>query len=108
MFERQQPGDISMRSNLQFSNLRAAVLAFIGLVAGSAAHADPGKLLGAATPVAMAAAPQQCNDTDAILAKLRYPAGTTFKLTDAGLVVLNQPRAANAANWEPEWPNTGN
>jgi hypothetical protein len=97
-----------MQPNIQSSNARAAVLAFIGLITGASAHADPGKDLHAATPVAMAAAPQQCNDTDAILTKLRYPTGTTFKLTDAGLVVLNQPRASTATNWEPEWPNTGN
>jgi hypothetical protein len=96
-----------MQSNSRFSNLRSAVLAFAGFVAAAAAHADPGKDLGAATPVAMTTA-QQCSDSDAILAKLRFPAGTTFKLTDAGLVVLKQPHAVTVANWEPEWPNTGN
>jgi hypothetical protein len=104
-----------MQSNSPFSHLRSAMLAFAGLIAAAAAHADPGKDvagkdLGAASPVAMAAASQQCSDTDAILAKLRFPAGTTFKLTDAGLVVLKQPRAraATETNWEPEWLNTGN
>jgi hypothetical protein len=97
-----------MQSNSRFSNLRSAVLAFTGFVAAAAAHADPGKDLGAATPVAMAAAPQQCTDTDAVLAKLRFPMGTTFKLTDAGLVVLKQPHTVTVANWEPESPNTGN
>ena len=97
-----------MQNQFQSSSLRAAVLAFAGLVAAAAAHADTGKDLGAATPVAMAATPQQCDDADAILARLRYPTGTTFKLTDAGLVVLKQPRPVNLGNWEPEWPNTGN
>ena len=96
-----------MQNHFQFLNLRAAVLGFAGLVAAAFAHADPGKDLGAATPVAMAT-PQQCNDADAILTKLGYPTGTTFKLTDAGLVVLKQPRAVAVGNWEPEWPNTGN
>jgi hypothetical protein len=107
MFERRQPGDIPMQTNFQCSKLRAVVLAFTGLVA-AAAHADPGKDFGTASPVAMSAAPQQCSDTDAILAKLRYPSGTTFKLTDAGLVVLNQARAVTVTDWQPEWPNTGN
>jgi hypothetical protein len=104
-----------MQSNFRFFHLRSAVLAFAGLVAAAAAHADPGKdvdgkELGAATPIAMAAAAQQCSDTDAILARLRFPAGTTFKLTDAGLVVLKQPhaRAVSVTNWEPEYLNTGN
>jgi hypothetical protein len=108
MFEWRQPGDVSMQNQFQFSNLRAAFLAFTGLVAAAAAHADPGKDLGAATPVAMATTPQQCNDADAIPTKLGYPTGTTFRLTDAGLVVLKQPRAVTVGNWEPEWPNTGN
>jgi hypothetical protein len=97
-----------MQNQFQFFNLRAAVLGLAGLVAAAAAHADPGKDLGAASPVAMATAPQQCNDADVALSKLRYPTGTTFKLTDAGLVVLKQPRAVTVGNWEPEWPNTGN
>jgi hypothetical protein len=104
-----------MQSNFRFFHVRSAVLALAGLVAAAAAHADPGKDLdgkdlGAATPVAMAAAPEQCSDTDAILSKLRFPAGTTFKLTDAGLVVLKQPRAraVTVTNWEPEYLNTGN
>ena len=97
-----------MQSKYRFSKFRSAVLAFTGLVASAAAHAGTGKDLGAATPVATAAEPQQCSATDAILAKLRYPTGTTFKLTKAGLVVLKQPRAVTVANWEPEWPNVGN
>jgi hypothetical protein len=97
-----------MQSNTRFSNLRSAVLAFAGLVAAAAAHANPGKDLGAATPVAIAAVAQQCSDSDAILARLRFPIGTTFELTDAGLVVMKQPRSRTAAGWEPEWPNTGN
>ena len=97
-----------MLKHFQFFNLRAVVLGFAGFVAAAAAHADPGKDLGAATPVAMAAAPQQCNGADAVLTKLSYPMGTTFKLTDAGLVVLKKPRPVTVGNWEPEWPNTGN
>ena len=96
-----------MQSNVRFSDLRAAALAFAGLVAGVAAHADPSKDLGAASPVAMAA-PQQCSETDAILSRLSYPTGTMFKLTDASLVVLKQPGTVTVAGWEPEWPNTGN
>ena len=97
-----------MQTHFQLSNLRAAALAFVGLVAAAAAHAEPGKDLGAATPVAMAAAPQQCGEANAILAKLSYPTGTTFKLTDAGLVVMKLPHAVAVTDWQPEWPNTGN
>jgi len=107
MFERLQPGDISMQSKFRFSDFRSAVLAFTGLVAIAAAHADARKDLGAATPIAISSA-QQCSNTDQILAKLKYPAGTTFKLTDAGLVVLKLPHKVTVANWRPEWPNSGN
>jgi uncharacterized protein involved in outer membrane biogenesis len=107
MFERQQPGDISMQNKYRFSKFRSTVLAFTGLVAAAAAHADSRKDLGAATPIAISSA-QECSNTDHILAKFKYPAGTTFKLTDAGLVVLKQPHKVTVANWRPEWPNTGN
>jgi hypothetical protein len=86
----------------------AAALAVAGLIAAATAHADPGKDQGAASPLVVPEPPRQCSDTDAILAKLRFPTGTTFLLTDAGLVVLKQPKPARAPQPEPEpWGNSG-
>ena len=96
-----------MKTKAQFSTRFGGLLAFAGFLS-AAAHAGPGKDLNAATPVAMAEAPQQCTDAEALSARLKYPTGTTFKLTDAGLVVLKQSRPVTVGNWEPEWPNTGN
>jgi hypothetical protein len=88
----------------------AAALAVAGLIAAAAAHADPGKDSSAAPPLALSEPPRQCSDVDAILAKLRFPAGTTFLLTDAGLVVLKQPKAVRSREPAPEpeaWGNSG-
>jgi hypothetical protein len=89
----------------------AAVLALAGVIAAATAHADPGKDLSAAPPLALEP-PRQCTAVDAIIAKLRFPTGTTFLLTDAGLVVLEQPKAARALAPQPEpepepWGNSG-
>ena len=87
----------------------AAALALAGLIAAATAHADPGKDLSAAPPLA-GESPRQCTDVDAMLAKLRFPTGTTFRLTDAGLVVLKQPKAVRVREpeLEPEpWGNSG-
>jgi hypothetical protein len=88
----------------------AAALAVAGLIAAATAHADPGRDLSAAPPLALREPPRQCTDVDAILAKLRFPTGTTFLLTDAGLVVLKQPKAVRVRepDSEPEpWGNSG-
>jgi hypothetical protein len=88
--------------------LGAAALAVAGLIAAATAHADPDKDLSATAPVAKIDSPRQCSDVEAILARLKYPAGTTFLLTDAGLVVLKQPKAVRAREPEPEpWGNSG-
>ncbi len=87
----------------------AAAVAVAGLIAAATAHADPGKDLSAAPPLALQS-PQQCTDVDAMLARLRFPTGTTFRLTDAGLVVLKQPKAVRVREpeLEPEpWANSG-
>ena len=85
----------------------AAALTVAALIAAATAHADP-KDLNAASSSASRQPPRQCSDVDAILAKLRFPTGTTFLLTDAGLIVLNQ--ASKAVTYpEPEpLPNSGN
>jgi hypothetical protein len=85
--------------------LGAAALTLAGLIAAATAHADSSKDLVAAT-AALRVSPRQCTDVDAILAKLRFPTGTTFLLTDAGLIVINQPKAAKYPEPEP-WPNSG-
>jgi hypothetical protein len=87
----------------------AAALAAAGLIAAATAHADPSNDLSAALP-ALRDPPRQCTDVDAILAKLQYPKGTTFLLTDAGLVVLKQPKAVRTREVAPEpeaWANSG-
>ena len=91
---------------LKFSRrFGAAPLALAGLIAAATAHAGPGKDSSTA-PLPALEAPRQCTDVDAILAKLRFPRGTTFLLTDAGLVVLKQPKAVRDP--EPEaWGNSG-
>jgi hypothetical protein len=95
---------------LKFSQrFGAAALAAAGLIAAATAHADPGTELSAASP-ALREPPRQCTDADAILAKLQYPKGTTFLLTDAGLVVLKQPKAVRTREAVPEpeaWANSG-
>ncbi len=73
----------------------AAAVAVAGVIAAATAHANPGKDLSAALPAEPRDSLRQCSDVDAILAKLQFPAGTTFLLTDAGLVVLSQPKAAS-------------
>ena len=89
--------------------LGATALAVAGLIAAATAHADPDKDLSATAPVAKIDSPRPCSDVDAILARIKYPAGTTFLLTDAGLVVLKQPKAVRAREpAEPEpWGNSG-
>jgi hypothetical protein len=86
----------------------ATALVVAGLIAAATAHADPSRDLSAETPVAKLDAPRQCSD--AIPAKPQYPTGTTFLLTDAGLVVLKQPKAVRAREPAPEpepWGNSG-
>jgi hypothetical protein len=99
-----------MQTLVKFSQrFGAAALAFAGLTAAAAAHANPSQDSSAAPPPALEP-PRQCTDTDAIQAKLRFPVGTTFKLTDAGLVVLKQPKAVTKGITYPEpepWPNSG-
>jgi hypothetical protein len=94
--------------SLKFSKrLSAAALALAGFIAAASAHADPGKDSSAAPPLALEP-PRQCTAVDAIIAKLRFPMGTTFLLTDAGLVVLKQPKAVRTPEREPElWGNSG-
>jgi hypothetical protein len=90
--------------------LGATALTVAGLIAAATAHAEPGKDSSAMTPVAKIESPRQCSDVDAILARLQYPAGTTFLLTDTGLVVLKQPKAARVRDPAPEpeaWANSG-
>src|SRR5450755_1739818 len=90
----------------KFSPRFGAALAVAGLIAAATAHAGPGKDSSAVLPPALREPPQQCTDVDAILAKLRFPTGTTFLLTDAGLVVIKQPKAVRDP--EPEvWGNSG-
>jgi hypothetical protein len=92
---------------LKFSQrLAAAALAVAGLSAAATAHADPGKDLRASPPPALPEPARQCTDVDAMLTKLRFPTGTTYLLTDAGLVVLKQPKALRAPEPEP-WGNSG-
>lgn len=98
-----------MQNNRFSKHLRATALTCVGLVAAAAAHADPGTDLRNAVTAQLLDSTRQCADMDAVLTKLRYPTGTKFLLTDAGLVMLDQPhRNASATNWEPEWPNSGN
>ena len=87
-----------------------AALAVAGLIAAASAHADPSQDLSAAPPLALREPPRQCTDVDAILARLQYPKGTTFMLTDAGLVMLKQPKAVKVREPAPEpeaWGNSG-
>ena len=88
----------------------AGALAVAGLIAAASAHADPGQDVSAAPLLALGEPPRQCSDVDAILAKLQYPKGTTFLLSDAGLVVLKQPKAVKVREPAPEleaWGNSG-
>jgi hypothetical protein len=88
----------------------AGALAVAGLIAAASAHADPSQDVSAAPPLGLREPPRQCSDVDAILARLQYPKGTTFLLTDAGLVVLKQPKAAKNREPAPEpeaWGNSG-
>ena len=78
--------------------LGVAALAVAGLIAATA-HA---KDLSAAPTATLLDEARQCSDVDAILAKLQFPAGTTFLLTEAGLVVLSQAKAVGDPL--PDWP----
>jgi hypothetical protein len=91
----------------QFSaRLGAALLSVAGIGAAAAAHADAATDLAAPIKTSWLGSMQQCSDDKAGQSTLRFPVGTTFVRTDAGLMVVNQPTAAKS--WEPEWPNTGN
>ena len=94
--------------SLQFSTrLGAALLTMVGMIAAAAVHAEAATDLAAPTNASLLASTQQCSDENkSAQPMLRFPIGTTFVQTDAGLIVLNQPAAAKS--WEPEWPNTGN
>jgi hypothetical protein len=98
-----------MQANRFSKRLRATALTFVGLVAAAAAHADPGTDLRDVVTTQLLDSTRQCADMDAVLTKLRFPTGTKFLLTDAGLVMVDRPHThAGAMNWEPEWPNSGN
>jgi hypothetical protein len=100
---------MTMQSLDEFSKrFGAALLAAAGLVAAATAHADPGANSSAASAAALREPPRQCTDIDAVLAKLQFPMGTKFLLTDKGLVVLNHPKPVRQveSDWPP--PNTGN
>jgi hypothetical protein len=80
-----------------------------GAVAASAAHADSG-----ASPAAAVQMPldRECAASAGSKPISGFQAGTTFMLTDNGLVVL---KLAAPKKWyssgttaEPEFPNTGN
>jgi hypothetical protein len=78
-----------------------------GITAAAAAHANAANDLAAPIKTSLLASTQQCSeDNKSAQPMLRFPSGTTFLLTDAGLIVLNQPTAASTA--EQDWPNTGN
>ena len=84
----------------------AALLGAVGVIAAAAAHADAATDLAAPIKFSSLGSTQQCSDENKPgQAMLRFPIGTTFVQTDAGLVVLNQP-----ATYTPQadWPNTGN
>ena len=88
----------------------AAALAVAGLIAAATAHAEPAQDSSAAPSLDLREAPRQCTSADAFLARLQYPKGTTFLLTDAGLVVLKQPKPARVRETSPEpeaWGNSG-
>jgi hypothetical protein len=91
---------------LQFSTrLGLALLSVIGIAA--AAHADAATDLAAPIKISSVGSTQRCSDDyKSGLPMLRFPTGTTFLMTDAGLIVLDQPAAANTS--QPDWPNTGN
>jgi hypothetical protein len=80
-------------------------------VAASAAHADPSASVAAQTSV-QSSSERQCDATADSSALARFETGTTFMLTDNGLIVLK--RAAKKTWYspvksdEPEFPNTGN
>jgi hypothetical protein len=96
-----QPGEMSMR-------VKSYVLfSILGVVAAATAHADSIADLAAPFPASLQQSAQQCNDYGkAAQATLRLPSGTTFLLTEAGLVVLREPAAEKIS--EAAWPNTGN
>jgi len=92
---------------IKFSKrLGAAALSVAGLMAAATAQAGPGKDLSPAPRLTLPESPRQCSDVDAIVARLRYPTGTTFLLTDAGLIVLKQPKAVKTFEPDP-WGNSG-
>jgi len=93
---------------LQFSTrLGLALLSVIGIVAAAAAHADAATDLAAPMKISSLGSTRRCSDDyKSGRPMLRFPTGTTFLLTDAGLIVLDQPAAANTS--QPDWPNTGN
>jgi hypothetical protein len=105
-----RPGDISMRVKsyeLFSTRLGAALLSVLGAVAAATAHADAAADLAAPPSASLLQTAQQCNDYGkAAQATLRLPTGTTFLLTEAGLIVLTQPPAENGS--DAAGPNTGN
>jgi hypothetical protein len=85
-------------------------LVVCGTVA-AAAHADP-STSGAAQASMQSSPERQCDTSAESSALARFDTGTTFMLTDKGLIVLK--RAAKKTWYaplksdEPEFPNTGN
>ncbi|HEY2779443.1 MAG TPA: hypothetical protein VGI90_01610 [Steroidobacteraceae bacterium] len=97
-----------VKSYVLFSTrLGAALLSILGVVVAATAHADAAADFAAPLSASLLQTAQQCNEYGkASPTTLRLPTGTTFLLTEAGLIVLSQPPAQSGP--EAAWPNTGN
>jgi|SRR5476651_1729561 hypothetical protein len=99
-------------TDLKFrKRLGASVLIACGLAA-TAAHADPSTSTTAASTAVQSESAQQCPASTESSALSRFETGTTFTLTENGLIVLKRPAAkkwySRAESSEPEYLNTGN
>jgi hypothetical protein len=80
-----------------------------GTLAAGVANSDPSTSVAA--PVAQTSPERDCAVPTESSAFARFETGTTFMLTDNGLVVLKQAAKkwyTPAKSDEPEFPNTGN
>jgi hypothetical protein len=89
--------------------LASTLLAVCGLAA-TAAYADPSATVTAAAG-AKSESPQQCTAPTEAAALTKFETGTTFVLTDNGLIVLKRPAPkkwySRDRNVEPEYLNSG-
>jgi hypothetical protein len=108
---------MNAHTDVKFVKHLASTLLAACSLAAAAAYADPSTVTVAAATPAKTESPQQCAAPSGAAAPseaaalTKFETGTTFMLTENGLIVLKRPAAkkwySRDRNPEPEYLNTG-